>query len=495
MNRATGQAAALFARARGAMSSSSPLSTRTILLVSDDRPLIRSVRAALAKVVGVRRQVCGQAKSALARLSSNNVPLVILDAMWNLDAEDREHLVAYLRDNKVPFITIGWRADSPLAAPAALPGSAVDHVVVPGHLDRLPGLVDGALGSGAAVGQASPGSPVENGSNPFAFVFAPGNVNEVEQLRRVVAQDTTILLTGETGTGKTRLARQIHELSPRSAEPFLVVDCGALSSSLIESAMFGHVKGAFTGADHDRQGKLAAAGRGTLLLDDINALPLALQTKLLRAVDDRIFEPVGSGVGQPLRARLIAASNTPLDAEVAAGRFRPDLYFRIHVVAFFLPPLRDRQASIAPLAYQFLVETAARNRADVRGMSPGAVRALEHYGWPGNFRELRNVIERAVALCAGPDVQLADLPEALAGFAGLLDTMPTGNPAAQAASRATVTLVETRARAERKRIQEALVKHQNNRRRAAAALGISRMALYKKLHKYGLMRHQLPASS
>src|SRR5205085_4570693 len=165
--------------------------------------------------------------------------------------------------------------------------------------------------------------------DPFLDAFPPEFRLFREQLRRVVPQETTLLLTGETGTGKTRLARLVHELSPRRAEPFLVVDCGALSASLIESEMFGHVKGAFTGADRDRPGKFAAAAGGTLLLDEINSLPLQLQAKLLRVVDERVFEPVGSNRPQPVRARLIAACNVPLEQEVAAGRFRPDLFYRL----------------------------------------------------------------------------------------------------------------------------------------------------------------------
>ena len=150
-----------------------------------------------------------------------------------------------------------------------------------------------------------------------------------------------------------------------------------------------------------------------LFLDEINSLPLSLQAKLLRAVDDRVFEPVGSERGQPLRARLIAATNALLDDEVAAGRFRADLYFRINVVGFYLPPLRERRDLIVPLATKFLTELAVRNRPDVRGVSPEVLNALQQYSWPGNIRELRNVIERAVALCPGPDVQLLDLPEAM----------------------------------------------------------------------------------
>ncbi len=231
----------------------------------------------------------------------------------------------------------------------------------------------------------------------------------------LVSQDTTVLLTGETGTGKSRLARLLHELSPRRDEPFLVVECGSLSPSLIESELFGHVRGAFTGADRERTGKLAAAAKGTLLLDEINSLSLPLQTKLLRAVDARVFEAVGSNREQPLRARLIAATNVSLADEVAAGRFRPDLFYRLNVVGFFLPPLRERPAAIAALAKRFQQEFTSRNRPDVQGFSPPALRALEAYNWPGNVRELRNVVERAFALCEGPEVTLADLPEAIRG--------------------------------------------------------------------------------
>jgi two-component system response regulator HydG len=326
-----------------------------------------------------------------------------------------------------------------------------------------------------------------NAKDPFFDAFPPEMVELREQIKRVVPQDTTLLLTGETGTGKTRLARLIHELSPRRAEPFLVVDCGVVSPNLIESEIFGHIRGAFTGADRDRAGKFVAAGRGTLLLDEINSLPLSLQAKLLRAVDDRTFEPVGSERGQPLRARLIAASNAPLDLEVAAGRFRADLYFRINVVGFYLPPLRDRRASIATLAHKFLTELAARNRPDVCGMSPEVVRALQEYSWPGNIRELRNVIERAVALCPGPEVELSLLPEAVRQalyddeVCELQDDFDSLAP-----SFSSMTLAKSKEVAEIIRIKEALARHNNNRLRAASELGISRMGLYKKLQKYGL---------
>jgi DNA-binding NtrC family response regulator len=268
-----------------------------------------------------------------------------------------------------------------------------------------------------------------------------------------------------------------------------VVDCGALSSELIESTLFGHVRGAFTGADHDRAGKLASVGRGTLLLDEINSLPAALQCKLLRAVDERVFEPVGSDRSQPVQARLIAASNMPLEQEVEARRFRADLYYRLNVVGFHLPPLRESPERVASLVGKFLSEFSARNRPDIRGLSAEALRCLEHYCWPGNIRELRNVVERMVALSAGPEVQLEDVPEniRLLGRVPVKATM-NSKPAAPTAALSSGSLNEAREAAEVQLIIQALKKHDNNRLRVAAELGISRMGLYKKMRRYGLLQ-------
>jgi DNA-binding NtrC family response regulator len=318
----------------------------------------------------------------------------------------------------------------------------------------------------------------------------------IDHLRRVIPQDTTLLLTGETGTGKTRLARRIHALSPRRDEPFVVVDCGALSPHLIESEMFGHVKGAFTDADDDRPGRFLAVGRGTLVLDEVNSLPPSMQGKLLRAVDDRLFEPVGSNVSQPLQARIIAASNVPLAQEVAANRFRADLFYRLNVVAFHLAPLRERAHVIAPLAEQFVAEFVARNRSNVRGIHAEALSALEHYSWPGNIRELHNVIERAAALAPGVEIQKGDLPTSISrAQAHVKETTPAagaplrhGSDSPQFRFADCMTLTKSKEQVEILTITQALTKHRNNRLRAAAELGISRMALYKKLHKYGLIK-------
>jgi DNA-binding NtrC family response regulator len=327
----------------------------------------------------------------------------------------------------------------------------------------------------------------------------------MDQVQRVAPQDTTILLGGETGTGKTKLAQLIHELSPRRDEPFRVINCGALSPNLMESEMFGHVRGAFTGADRDRVGKFTEVGRGTLLLDDIDALAPALQAKLLRAIEERVFEPVGGNKSLSMQARLITASSRDLEQEVAEGRFRSDLYYRLNVVGFYLVPLRERsQAEIATIARHFMTQFSQARGGQVRNIAPDALQALCDYHWPGNIRELRNVIERAIALCPDTVIQLDDLPQnvrearsaAGAGASLLAGERPASGATVAAVGREVAapvgcstpaTLAQTKGEAEAARIVAALERNNNNRLRAAAELGISRMTLYKKLHQYGLM--------
>lgn len=316
---------------------------------------------------------------------------------------------------------------------------------------------------------------------------SPEMVRLLDQVQRIAPQNTSVLLSGETGTGKSRLARLIHELSPRRDQPFLVANCGALAAGLIESELFGHVRGAFTGAIGARAGRLAEVGGGTLMLDDIDGLPPALQIKLLRAVEERVFEPVGANQSHLLRARLIAASNRDLKAEVAAGRFRADLYFRLNVIELHLPPLRQRGSIIAPLARQFLAEFAAEKDRAVHGIAGCALRALEAYDWPGNIRELRNVMERAVALCSGQEVRLVDLPEHLQQTGNDSASVVSGGAADSATRSLTAHRPQTLAEIEAACIAEALRRHRHNRVLAALELGISRVTLYRKIYKYGLI--------
>jgi DNA-binding NtrC family response regulator len=465
----------------------------TALLMTTAPSLIEAVEQARDPIPCLRLEVCGELAGILDRQLWDDVALVLVH-LTGADGETdiRRFIGAVAACNPSCSIVVVAERYQDDQAVAVLRAGATDYLKLPLGHSRLTYLLD-TLTLRARVGlrQNGAGPEAERGANrqdPFHFVLAPEMAELMEQILRVGPQDTTLLFTGETGTGKTRLARLVHELSPRRDEPFLVIDCGALSPSLIESEMFGHVKGAFTGADRHRLGKFAAAGRGTLLLDEINSLPRELQGKLLRAVDEHVFEPVGANEPVPLQARLIAASNSPLDREVAEGRFRTDLYYRLNVVGFYLPPLRERPEAIVPLANKFVAELAARNGRPIHRIAPEALRALRAYNWPGNIRELRNVLERAVALCPGTEIQLPDLPGVLSPVrqpparAGVRSTLPflparTGQP----------TLATAKEEAEIVRITAALERHGNNRLRAAAELGISRMALYKKLHKYGMM--------
>ena len=299
----------------------------------------------------------------------------------------------------------------------------------------------------------------------------------VERIALAAAHDVTVLITGETGTGKTFLARLVHEYSPRKQYRFLAVPCGAITANLVESEFFGHVKGAFTGADRPKVGKFAAVGDGTLLLDEIDTLGLEQQATLLRVIETGEFEPVGSIETQICTARLIVASNLNLEEAVERGKFRADLYFRLNVMSFHLPPLRERVQDISPLARGMAARFNQKFSKELFDLSPEALTALESFPWPGNIRQLENVIQHAVLVSSGPELLLQHLPQPLQDHA----LLGQGSPAPAD------SLHQQRELIERNVIQRTLVNNGYSRARAADALGISRVTLYKKMKKYGLM--------
>jgi transcriptional regulator with PAS, ATPase and Fis domain len=286
--------------------------------------------------------------------------------------------------------------------------------------------------------------------------------------RKAAASDATVLLTGESGTGKEVIAQQIHRWSPRAQEPMVAVDCSALAENLLESELFGHERGAFTGADRRRPGRFELAHRGTLFLDEIGELAPALQVKLLRALQERTFERVGGREPIAVDVRVIAATNRDLAAAVRDGRFREDLFYRLDVIRLQLPPLRERRDDVVPLARAFL-QSLARRQGRVLELLPAAEQRLAAYGWPGNVRELRNAIERAAVLCEGGAITADDLPQ---------EVIATAPPA-------TGFHAEVEA-CRRRLLLEALQKCSGNRTRAAELLGLQRTYLVRLLRQYGL---------
>ena len=470
-----------------------------------DREFETSVVSALRSVPRVRLEIAVR-DAVPALLGQPDIALILIHLRRARDLVAAQDLVrassALAKPVKTVILGDPGQAQAGLTL---LRVGAVDYLERPPDLRRLALLVDvltaraqlELVRSAPTKTRQSPEVPVlPDLSGPMRRVF--------DQVGRVAPTDSTVLLQGETGTGKTRLARVIHSLSPRRSQPLVIVNCGAVSPTLIESEMFGHVRGAFTGADRNRAGKFAEAAGGTLVLDEIESLPIELQDKLLRVVEDRVFEPVGSNTPQPMNARLIATANRPLDREAEAGRFRQDLFFRLSVVTFELPALRHRPDVLPVLIEQFTRELGERAGRPISGVSPAAQAVLVTYPWPGNVRELRNAIERAVALMPGGEIGPEDLPEAVRRAAPIeSDSVPTPRqtPAAPAYGPRS-TLAETTAGAEAERIIAALEKNNNNRGRTAAELGISRETLYKKLHRYGLFnrpggpncRRPVPAS-
>ena len=312
-----------------------------------------------------------------------------------------------------------------------------------------------------------------------------GRSPAVEELRSIIATvaptEATVLINGESGTGKELVARALHMASERASRPLVTVNCAALAENLLESELFGHERGAFTGADKRRDGRFVQADGGTLFLDEIGEMPLALQAKLLRALQQGEVQRVGSDKPLTVDMRVIAATNRNLQTEVAEKRFREDLYFRLNVINIEVPPLRRRPEDIPLLAAHFLQRYAERNRKAIKGFSPQALDAMLRYPWPGNVRELENAVERAAILCTGDLITLRELPQGVSG--ALNAPLPAELTTEQGdGSLAGLKLDDV----ERRAIEETLRQTGDNKSEAARRLGITRATLHNKLRKYGM---------
>ncbi|MEE4191613.1 MAG: sigma 54-interacting transcriptional regulator, partial [Halieaceae bacterium] len=373
-------------------------------------------------------------------------------------------------------------------------------------------------GPGASRGATAPAPVQANGTGGSDLLYQSDVMREVMELIRLVAPtDETVLITGESGTGKEVIASEIHRLSSRSEAPFVIVDCGAVVSTLIERELFGHVRGAFTGATQSAPGKLKEADGGTLLLDEIGELPLDVQVKLLRVVQDKQFTAVGSTQTETVNTRIIAATNVDLEEDIRQGRFREDLYYRLNVFNVHSPPLRQRNGDVEFLADHFLRSCAVQYNRDIRGFSPAAASAIRSYSWPGNVRELRNKLIRAVILCQGTEIDVPelDLPADLAERPAAAEPGPLPSPVPIRAEQDSLVELETSLRnaleeqlaycldnhalqplsqwLEQDLILTALEMHRQVNLQAAAALKIPESTLRRKLARYQTASDSRPA--
>ena len=440
------------------------------LLVVDDDTVTCRLLADVFKRDGYT--VIGETdpRRALARVADEPVELAILDVqMPEMDGLALlRGLLERLPGLPVVIMTAFGSIDT---AVQAIASGAVDYLSKPMDVEEIRATVRKALGRSAEAQAALPVAGEELGG---VVGRSPAMVEVYKTIARVAPGRSTVLILGESGTGKELVARAIHANSPRRKRPFVAVDCGALTETLLESELFGHVRGAFTDAHAARKGLFVQASGGALFLDEIGDLPLALQAKLLRALQTRSVRPVGANDEVPFDVNLIAATNRDLESAVEEGRFREDLYFRINVIHVEMPPLRARGGDVLLLAQHFVDRYAAQAGKRVTGLSPEAAERLLAYVWPGNVRELENCIERAIALTRHETIGLDDLPEKIRGFQRSHVLVAGDDPSELA------PLEEV----ERRYVLRVMEAVGGSKTLAARVLGIGRKTLYRKLEQY-----------
>lgn len=432
---------------------------------------------------GVQAEFAATAEAAVVRLASMKVPTLFLDCRTEFcDAET----VALMRSvmTELPALNLVCIGDGtyPLAIAEQLDLMSLDMARLNERGEPVIGEESLSRVLSANRARPVPSSRCIEAEGIVFHTYTADLFPVLDDLMRVAHRDVTLLLIGETGTGKTTLARFIHNSSPRRDNPFQHLACGALPGDLIESELFGHTRGAFTGAERHKIGRFQAAGKGTLLLDEIDVLDLKQQSKLLKVIETGEYELVGSTESRQAEARLIVASNVNLEDLAENGRFRPDLYYRLNVLEFRLPALRDRPLDVTALAVGIIEECCQAHHIEVKRVQADFLHALKQYRWPGNLRELKNHLRRAVLFCENGILTVNDLSAKVlqAQFA------PPANAAGERARR-NWTLADRVALNERDLLMQALKENGDNRTRTAKALGLSRVGLYKKLRRLGLM--------
>ncbi|MBL8620020.1 MAG: sigma-54-dependent Fis family transcriptional regulator [Myxococcales bacterium] len=446
-----------------------------VLLVEDDRDEGELLQGLLARR-GHGAVLFDRPEAALAALAEGEWDAVITDVrMAGLSGIE---LCAQVRaaHPEVPVVMITGQADVETAV-AALRAGAWDFVTKPINADAIELAVTRAVEHRRTRGEVRRLRQALAAVRPVAGIVGDSApIRAVSELvNRVADGDAMVLITGESGTGKELVARAIHDLGPRKAEPFVAVNCGAVPANLLESELFGHVKGAFTDARRDRPGLFVQAGAGTIFLDELGEMPAEMQVKLLRVLQERTVRPVGGDDELPFVARVVCATNRDLETEVEEGRFRQDLYYRVNVVTLEVPPLRTRGSDVLLLAHHFLKRIGERTGKAVTSISPEAARKLLDYDWPGNVRELENGIERAVALAQVSEIGVDDLPAKIRDHQSARLVITGDDPAEL------VTMAEM----ERRYVRRVLEACGGNKTQAAKVLGMDRRSLYRRLEEPG----------
>ena len=453
----------------------------TILIV-DDEPGVRSALSGVLRDEGYNVEAVPSGEACLDRVTRGTVDLIVLD-VW-LPGMDGLTTLARLRERQVEaqVVLISGHGNIESAVRAIKMG-AFDFVEKPLSLEKTVLVVRNALRQHRLEAEnRALRARVDRTQTMVGESYAMRQL--CEQVAMAAPTNGRVLIYGENGTGKELVARTIHALSRRRTGAFVEVNCAAIPEELIESELFGHVRGAFTGAVADRRGKFEAADGGTIFLDEIGDMSLKTQAKVLRVLQEQTLEAVGGTARIKVDARVLAATNKDLQAEIKAGTFREDLYFRLNVIPIFVPPLRERQEDTPLLADHFMAEFAREYGRRMKNFEPAATALLQRYPWPGNVRELRNVIERLMIMVPGDSISAADL-----AFLGQRDGPSpelTGPPPSH------MTLHEARDRFERDLILRTLGEHQGNMSRTAEALGVERSNLYRKMRAFGIAPARRP---